>query len=215
MQGFGIRPASIRVCCGESTAQEGANMQNVANTSLPGADAAHPAGRYRLPARLLHWATAVLMLVVWPVGQAIDWVYEVEWAKTLGYAVHENLAVIIWVLVLLRLAWRWLVPPPPLPASMMGVQKLAAHAVHAGLYMFLFLMPIVGFVATNAWGFPLELFGVVMLPDPIGNNEEAAKVLSFIHEFGAYALLGLIAVHIGAALFHQYVLKDGTLQRML
>lgn len=179
------------------------------------ADARHPAGRYRLPARILHWSVAGLMLVVWPVGQVIDWVYEIEWAKNLGYAVHENLAVIIWVLVLLRLAYRWMVPPPPLPASMPRVQQAAAHAVHAGLYMFLFLMPVVGFVATNAWGFPLNLFGLVMLPDPIGNNEAAGKVLSWIHEYGAYALLGLIAVHIGAALFHHYVQKDGTLQRML
>ena len=179
------------------------------------ADAAHPAGRYRLPARLLHWATAGLMLVVWPVGQVIDWVYEIEWAKTLGYAVHENLAVIIWVLVLLRLAYRWLVPPPPLPADMPKVQQLVAHAVHAGLYLFLFLMPIIGFVATNAWGFPLDLFGVLPLPDPIGNNEAAGKVLSWVHEYGAYVLLGLIAAHVAGALFHHYVQKDGILKRML
>lgn len=178
-------------------------------------DPKYPAGRYRLPARIMHWAVAGLMLVVWPVGQVIDWVYEIEWAKTLGYAVHENLAVIIWVLVLLRLAYRWMVPPPALPAAMPKVQQLAAHAVHAGLYMFLFLMPIVGFVATNAWGFPLDLFGVLPLPDPIGNNEAAGKVLSWIHEYGAYALLGLIAVHVGAALFHHYVQKDATLRRML
>jgi cytochrome b561 len=179
------------------------------------ADARYPAGRYRLPARILHWTVAALMLVVWPVGFAISFVYEIDWAKTLGYAVHENLALVIWVLVLIRLAYRWMVPPPPLPDSMPKVQQLAAHAVHAGLYLFLFLMPIIGFVATNAWGFPLEFFGLVMLPDPIGNNEPVAKVLAWMHKYGAYALLSLIAVHVAAALFHHYVQKDGTLRRML
>lgn len=183
--------------------------------TIAGADPAHPDGRYRAPARILHWTVAALMLVVWPVGFIISFVYEIEWAKTLGYAVHENLALVIWVLVLIRLAWRWMVPPPPLPNSMPKIQQLAAHAVHAGLYLFLFLMPIVGFVATNAWGFPLDLFGLVTLPDPIGNNEAAAKVLSWIHKYSAYALLGLIAVHVGAALMHHFVLKDGTLRRML
>jgi cytochrome b561 len=183
--------------------------------TLADTDLTHPAGRYSAPARFFHWSVAILMLVVWPVGQVIDWVYEIEWAKTLGYAVHENLAVLIWVLVLARLAYRWLNPPPPLPASMPKVQQLAAHAVHAGLYMFLFLMPIVGFVATNAWGFPLDLAGLLPLPDPIGNNEAAGKVLSWIHEYAAYVLLALIVIHIAAALFHHFVQKDGMLRRML
>ena len=183
--------------------------------AIPGADAAHPAGRYSAPARFFHWAIAFLLLIVWPVGLIIDKFYEVEWMKNLLYFIHENLGVTIWLLVLARLAWRWMRPPPPLPADFPPLMRMAAHATHIALYVLLIAQPIGGFIATNAWGFPLDFLGLVPLPSPVAENEDLAKLVQYWHWIAGFALLVVIIAHVGAALMHLVVKKDGVFQRMI
>jgi cytochrome b561 len=182
--------------------------------TLAGTDLNHPAGRYSAPARFFHWSIAFLMLVVWPAGLIIDRFYEVEWAKNTLYFIHENLGVTIWLLALARLAWRFISPPPPLPADTPAVIRGVAHATHWALYAILLAQPIGGFIATNAWGFPLTFFGLIPLPDPVGNNEALAKAISNLHWLTGLALLGLLTAHVAGALFHLVVKKDGIFQRM-
>ncbi len=93
--------------------------------------------------------------------------------------------------------------------------KLAARLNHAAFYVWLLTMPVVGFLATNAWGFPLTWFGLVPLPDPVGKNVPSAETLTSVHRLMAWSLVGLIALHAGAALWHQFVRRDGTLRKML
>jgi cytochrome b561 len=109
---------------------------------------------------------------------------------------------------------RYLNPPPPLPADTPAMIRLAAHVNHIGLYALLVLMPITGFLATNAWGFPLTVFGVLPMPVPLGKNEEIAKVLSFLHWCGAIAIILLLAAHLAGVIYHTFLRRDGLLQRM-
>jgi cytochrome b561 len=83
------------------------------------------------------------------------------------------------------------------------------------LYALLVLMPVIGFLATNAWGFPLKVFGVLPLPAPYGKDEELAKMLSLLHWCGAVALITLIGAHLMGVIYHTFVRRDGLLQRML
>ena len=130
------------------------------------------------------------------------------------YNIHESLGVIVFVIVLIRLVNRYLNPPPPLPADTPAVIRLAAHVNHMALYALLVLMPIIGFLATNAWGFPLSVFGVLPLPVPLGKNEEIAKVLSFLHWCGAITIILLIVAHLAGVIYHTFIRRDGLLQRM-
>jgi cytochrome b561 len=173
--------------------------------------------RYAAPARGLHWLTSLLVLgIVIPAGVWIKYFEPADEAFKLRlYNVHESVGVIVFVLVLLRLAYRWRNPPPPLPADTPAFVRLAAHAVHLALYALLLLMPIGGFLATNAWGFPLSVFGVLPLPSPVGKDEALAKVFSFLHWSGAIAIGTLILGHIVGALYHQFVRRDGLIRRML
>lgn len=182
--------------------------------AVAAADPAHPAGRYSAPARFFHWAIAFLILIVWPIGPNISRFDQIEWLHNLLYFIHENLGVTIWLLVLARLAWRRLHPPPPLPAGMPGWMQRAAHATHAALYVLLLVQPVLGFLATNAFGFPLAYFGLVPLPSPVGHNEPLGNLLLPIHLGVGLALLGVIIMHVGAALFHHVVRRDGVLKRM-
>jgi cytochrome b561 len=174
-----------------------------------------PSLRYHPTSRWLHWLTAALVFVIIPVGLWIKYFEPADEAFKLRlYNIHESLGVIVFVLVLVRILNRYLNPPPPLPPDTPAVIHLAARVNHWGLYALLVLMPVIGFLATNAWGFPLSVFGVLPLPAPIGKNEEIAKVLSFLHWCGALTILLLIAAHLAGVIYHTFVRRDGLLQRM-
>ena len=141
-----------------------------------------PVSRYAASSRWLHWLTALLLAVVIPVGIWIGFFEPADQGFKLRlYNLHESLGVLMFVLVLLRLVNRQLNPPPPLPGDMPAWMKFVAHANHIGLYALLVLMPLTGFLATNAWGFPLQVFNVLPIPSPVGKDEALAKVLSFLH----------------------------------
>jgi cytochrome b561 len=131
------------------------------------------------------------------------------------YNVHESLGVIVFVLALVRIAYRRLHPPPPLPDDTPRLVHLCAHATHLSLYALLLLMPVIGFLATNAWGFPLSVFGVLPLPSPIGKDEALAQWLSLFHWCGAIAIILLIGGHLGGVLYHTFIRRDGLLKRMI
>jgi len=174
-----------------------------------------PALRYPAASRWLHWLTAALLAVIIPVG---IWMHYFEPAdeafKLRLYNIHESLGVIVFVIVLIRLLNRHLNPPPSLPDDTPAAIRLAAHVNHWELYALLVLMPIIGFLATNAWGFPLSVFGVLPLPVPLGKNEEIAKVLSLLHWCGAITIILLICAHQAGVIYHTFIRRDGLLQRM-
>ena len=172
--------------------------------------------RYDAASRAFHWATVALVLMAAALGLWIAHARpEDEAFKLALYNVHESIGATIWAVTLARLAWRLAHPPPPLPADLPDALKLAARLNHTAFYVWLLTMPVVGFVATNAWGFPLTWFGLVPIPDPVGKNVPLAETLTFIHRLMAWSLVGLIVLHAGAALWHQLVRRDGTLRKML
>ncbi|GGG22182.1 cytochrome b [Caldovatus sediminis] len=174
------------------------------------------AARYTVLARALHWITAALVLVVVTLG---IWMVFFEPAddafKLRLYNVHESTGILILVLTVIRLLWRARHPPPPITPPLPPLMALAARLNHALIYAILLTMPIVGFLATNAWGFPLEWFGLFPIPSPIGRHETAAPILSNIHYGMAIALGVMLLAHVAGALFHHFVRKDDTLRRML
>ena len=174
------------------------------------------ASRYAASSRWLHWLTALLLLFVIPLGVWIAYFEPADESfKMRLYNVHESLGVLVFVLVLARIVNRFLNPPPPLPPDMPAWMRFAAHANHVGLYLLLLLMPLTGFLATNAWGFPLSVFDVLPIPSPVGKDEALAKVLSLLHWCGAIAIGLLIVGHLAGVVHHSFVRRDGLLRRML
>lgn len=172
--------------------------------------------RYRPAARVLHWLTAAAVLAQFFFG---IWITQFEPkdepTKFLLYDIHENIGFSLLPIMLLRLATRLANPPAHLPAGTPRFIRFAARANHAGLYLLLIYMPIMGFLATNAWGFPFVWLKLVSIPSPIGSNEALAPSLSYAHWLGAIALGLAILAHLGGALYHALIRRDGVLQRML
>lgn len=192
----------------------------VASASVPGTDAAHPDGQYTAVAKWFHWITVVLMAVALSFGFVIKYIKTEPFSVKLAfYAIHESAGLTILLVAVVRLAWRQLHPPPPLPDHIPAPIRRGAAAVHHALYALLILQPIVGFLATNAWGFPMQgataYLGFIDIPAVVGEAPALAKVLSTIHTVFAYVLVVLLAAHVLGAVYHHAIRGDGTLMRML
>jgi cytochrome b561 len=167
---------------------------------------------------LLHWVLAIALLMMIAVGVYMtDLPFSPQRLKLYNW--HKWAGVTILTLSVLRLVWRWTHTPPALPAkvvaSMPAWQMLAYHATHGLLYALFLIVPLVGWAYSSAAGFPIVLFGVLPLPDFVSTNKELAEMIKPWHEISAFAMAGLIALHVGAALKHQFVDRDGLLQRMV
>jgi len=167
--------------------------------------------RYAAPSRLLHWMIAVLVLLTWPLGIMID--FAKKEVVLDFYLVHESLGFLVLWLMLVRVGNRLVNTPPHHAAP--AIERFAASTVHGLLYLFLIVMPVSGFLATNAHGFPLKWFGLVQIWSPVGKSPEIAPIFSAVHAWSAWILLGLFAVHIGAVLMHHVIRKNDTLYRII
>lgn len=169
-------------------------------------------GRYTSPAIWLHWLMALLIAGVFFVGLYMaDLPMSMTRLKLFNY--HKWAGVIVLGLAVLRLFWR-LTHQPPADVPMPGWQRLAAHGMHHLLYGLFFAVPLVGWAYSSAAGFPIVLFGVLPLPSFVAKNAELAELIKPWHETLAWTMALLVVAHAGAALKHQFIDKDGLLNRM-
>lgn len=167
--------------------------------------------RFNLLARLLHWGMAALILAMLLIGVAMV-------ASLADYhvlvAVHRPLGLLILLLAVVRLANRWSHPPPPLPADLPAWQRRAAHASHVALYGLMLAMPLVGWAMLSAARDPVVLAGPFVLPPILPHSPRVYAWLRALHGVLAYALFGLILAHLGAALLHALIRRDGVFASM-
>ncbi len=168
---------------------------------------------YTRTARILHWLTAVLVIAAIPAGSAMVNVGAGPLQNFL-FDFHRSLGATLIPLILLRLVWRLTHRPPPLPADISPLQALAAHAVHVALYALLIIQPLIGWIGTSAFRAPIDVWWLFELP-PIWPEDRAFSDQVFeVHEFIGYLIALLLCAHIGAALMHHFLRRDGVLQRM-
>lgn len=169
--------------------------------------------RYGITAQAAHWLTFLLLIGSFGIGlYMVDLVLSPTKLKLFAY--HKWIGVTIFMLVVLRLAWRLWSPPPPLPDSMPAWEKRAAEISHRLLYLLLFAVPLSGWMMSSAKGFQTMLFGALPIPDLLSKNPPLGEALEQVHWLLNKMLLGLVLVHIAAALKHHFVDRDEVLARM-
>jgi cytochrome b561 len=180
--------------------------------------------RYTAVAILLHWliaaAIAALIVIGLLMTQFSARLPQMEVFKL--YQLHKSIGITVLVLAVLRVLWRFTHRPPPLPREMPAAEKGAAHGLHWLLYLFMIGMPIVGWavVSSSPFNLPTVLYGLVPWPDlpilpTLARKAEVSHVLAWVHAYGSWALIALLAVHIGAGLRHHFIKRDATLARMI
>jgi cytochrome b561 len=128
---------------------------------------------------------------------------------------HRSFGVTVWVVTLGRLVWRQFARFPDWPADMPQSMRFVTQWSEYARYALLLTQPILGFLQTNAHGNRVNLFFLGQLPALIGRDRPLAKQLLKVHETVGLFLLGLIALHAAAALYHHFWRRDDTLKAML
>lgn len=179
-------------------------------------DAAAVAARYDAVARALHWIVAGAIALQFLLAQLAELAeHGGERLRVLALlANHKSVGLTILALAALRVVWRLVSPPPPLPATMPAWQRHASRISHWSLYGLLFAMPVTGWLMSSASAYSVSWFGLFTLPDLIDPSERAEELFEEIHETLAKVLIVVVSLHVIAALKHHFIDRDTVLRRM-
>jgi len=165
-------------------------------------------------ARGFHWIVAALIFVQFTLG----WVAE-EWhrspTKVDLFVWHKSTGILILTLVVLRLAWRAATSTPDPPAESSRIERFAASASHALLYVVMIGLPMSGWVINSAANFPLKLFWLVPLPAITAPSKSIQHAAEDVHETLVWILAALVTIHVAAALRHHFIKRNDVVTRML
>lgn len=170
-------------------------------------------GRYRSPAISLHWLIAILIFGGYGLGLFMhDLPASAD--KLVYYSWHKWAGVTVFILAVLRAAWRMTHPAPPLVSGPRW-EHWAAHGAHLALYLLMLTIPLSGWLHSSALGYQTVYLGQFPIPDLIGKDKALAAFFGEAHEVLNYALLAVLLLHAAAALQHHWLRGDDVLRRML
>ena len=173
---------------------------------------------YGLVAIVFHWTIAVLFAGQVTLGIFMTGLADDEPAKFGLYQWHKSFGLVILLLALVRLAWRLINRAPDPPGGMAVFEQRAARLAHVFLYTAIVLVPGTGWacVSSSPLAIPTFAFYLVLVPHlPVPVSDAAEAVLQRVHTSLALLSAAVAVLHIGAALRHHFVLKDGVLRRMI
>jgi cytochrome b561 len=179
--------------------------------------------RYSAVAMSLHWAIALLLIG----NILLAWYFNSlpHAARSAPTQLHKSIGITVLLLTLVRIAWRFVGPPPKLPTTMKPWEKAVAMVSHGAFYILMLGLPLTGWAMVSASPLitvhPTVLFGVVPWPafpfpgvDSDGLHS-AHKTLEFTHATLAKLAYVLITLHVLAALKHQFFDRDDVMARMI
>jgi cytochrome b561 len=159
---------------------------------------------------LLHWLTAALIVLLWTLGQIIDW-FPRGTPRISARSVHILLGAVLMCLLCVRIAWRTRRGSRLPPGD--GWLGLLAKATHYALYVVLTSTVVLG--ALNVWGRGDKFFSLFTFPKLATGDNGFKTVIENLHSLSANVLIGLALLHAIAALGHHFIMRDDVLRRML
>ena len=167
---------------------------------------------YGLLAKAFHWVTGLIILGLLSLGFYMEGLEGTPFKFGL-YGWHKSFGALVLFLVIFRLGWKFAsVRVESLPTHQQW-EKLLAKGAHILLYLAMFAMPLTGWLMSSAAGYPVKMFGLE-LPALIEKNKELGGFFNQAHGIIAYALIGLLVLHVAGAFKHHFLDKDETIQRM-
>lgn len=165
---------------------------------------------YDRPTIILHWLTAVLVLLQW--GGAISMgLVDERPIRMIYWTIHIGLGTALFVVILARLAWRYK-GGRTLPPVGSDVLQKAAHTTHHLLYVLIVALILLGFVILALRGWPL--IGLFKITPVVPGYHAFSTTLIEVHKWTAHVLIAVALGHALVALYHHRVLKDDVLRRM-
>lgn len=170
--------------------------------------------KYNLPARVLHWLTALGIAGAFGLALSFD-EFPLGPTKIALINYHKWIGITVLALVAIRLVWRHIKRPPAPLASLTVIENRVSLLIHGALYLLMFAVPLGGWLYSNAKGYPVVWLGLVPLPNLLDKNPALADTLKDLHELGGWSIVILAGLHATAALKHHFISKDDVLKRML
>lgn len=168
--------------------------------------------RYNSVARAFHAVIAVMVifnLLTGIFGDAIEDIWQ-------PFPAHKATGILILLLSLGRLGWRFTWTMPDWPETMSNLQRTVARLTHAALYALMLIVPLTGWIFSSAGKYPLSIYGLFDWPKlAVAKGSALAEAAHEGHEVLGFAMAGLVVLHVAAALHHHFVIKDNVLRRML
>lgn len=163
-------------------------------------------------ARLLHWLIVALLVAQYVVAWTMPEIH--RGTEPIGLITwHLQLGTAIIAIMIARIAWRFVRREPDVVEAA-PVMRQVARLTHVFLYVLLFVEPLLGWINASSRGWSVSLFGAIPLPPLSATGSALGHEMGDVHQVVAWALLVLVGLHVVAALFHHFVLRDGVLRRM-
>jgi cytochrome b561 len=159
--------------------------------------------RFGTITKTFHWLVFLLVCAQF----ALAWVFD-------NMFIHKAIGFTLLPLVILWVIWRFF-NIQPRPQNAKGWQKPAASITHNLLLLGVFALSVSGIFMSVANGRPVQWFNLYTLEPFMAKNEQLAGYFKLSHEYIAYALIGLVTLHVAGALLHHFYYKDQVLKRML
>ncbi|ELY6247256.1 cytochrome b [Cronobacter universalis] len=163
----------------------------------------------------LHWLTAAGVLFLFASAHIWEWLERGTPLRKGLQAVHISCGILLTVIVIVRLAWRFSGRRAPSREATSPAARFLAGSVHAALYLLLAAQIVLGFLFRWAQHEPFTFFGIIDLTGWFNVDPAIKHTLATWHNGVAWAIIALVFMHALAALAHHYVLKDDTLRRMM
>jgi len=162
---------------------------------------------------LMHWLTALCLLVA---ATLILWRDQVDGRAARMWLLegHRHFGLLVLLLFVARVLMRFRLGKLPGETNTSAFVRLAAGATHMALYALLLIQPLLGWALSNAEDKPVHFLGIT-LPALVASDDDLADSLTLWHQDVAWVLLALITLHVAAALWHHFIVRDHTLRRML
>lgn len=170
--------------------------------------------KYGTVAKMLHWVMAILIIAMLVMGLIInDMSPSLDKLKLIG--LHKSTGIVLLGLVMIRVIWKYINVAPLLPYKLKKLEKMAAYLAHALLYMGMFAMPLSGWAMSSAAGYKVSVFGWFTLPALMTPDKQMRIFFSQSHQYIAWGLIIMLALHVMAALLHHFYHRNNILLRML
>lgn len=170
--------------------------------------------KYGLLSIILHWLVALAVFGLFGVGLWMtDLSYYSTWYHTAPFW-HKSVGVVVLMLMLVRVVWRFVSPAPKPIATHSTAVQLLAKLGHLGLYTAIFIVLISGYLISTAEGKGVSVFDLFEVPALFAGGAQQADLAGAIHLYVAWALVIAAVGHGLAAVKHHFIDKDATLKRM-
>ena len=160
--------------------------------------------KYSVPMRALHWLMAICIMGMIFSGWYMAGLDDTAPDKFSLYPWHKSFGVLLLGLIVIRIIVRLASALPDIQATLPNYERNLARLAHLLLYLLMVIVPVSGFIMSDAGGHDILFFGLE-LPDLLETNKQLGGTAHEMHEYAGYFLLGVVVVHILGALKHRFM----------